>query len=70
MAELYADADPDEIVNLGPQPITLRTAVRMRVAQRDQPGASLMRVFRDVGKTPACYETADFDALAEVERFL
>ena len=73
MFDPYADADPEELVTLGGQAMSLRTAVRRYVKAREETlGTTHVIagiVARGVGKEPGSFLPADMDRLAELERF-
>ena len=73
MTDRYADADPDEIVTVGAQAMSLRTAVRRWVKAREETqGTSLVITGitpREVGKQPGSFLPDDMDRLAEMDRF-
>lgn len=66
MAEF--DADPDEIVNVGSHPMTLRSAVRLYVSKRPE-GLIPPSVFREHGKVPEVLGAEELDQLAELDDF-
>lgn len=70
MTDHFADADPDETVNVaGVGHMTLRRAVHKADDWRDHHGLGLVMVYRDVGKEPSFFDMADLHRLAEMERF-
>ena len=73
MFNIYADADPEEMVTVGGQAVSLRTAVRRYIAAREETlnttGIVVGVVAREVGKIPGSLIPADMDILAELERF-
>ncbi len=70
MGDRYADADPEEFVEVvGLGLIKLQTAVRMWAAASKVPGAHIAPVAREVGKDPATFEPEDLARLAKMERF-
>ena len=69
MIDRCTDAEPDEIVNMGSQAMSLRTAVRRWIEVCDTPGIRFPLITREVGKEPASFGPGDLDKLAEMERF-
>ncbi len=70
MSDRYADADPEETVNVaGVGHMTLRRAVRKAEDWREHHGLGLVLVYRDVGKEPSFFDMADLTQLAEMDQF-
>ena len=70
MADTYADADPEEPVNVtGVGPMRLRRAVRKCEDWREHHGLKMALVYREEGKQPALFDMGDLGRLAELERF-
>ncbi len=70
MSDRYADADPQETVNVaGVGHMTLRRSVHKAADWSEHHGLGLALVYRDVGKEPSFFDMADLSQLAELDRF-
>lgn len=69
MTDRYDDAEPNEMINMGSQAMSLRTAIRRWTEARKVRGHRAPLVTRETGKDPASFGPDDLDRLAEMERF-